>query len=229
VKSKRDSVGADKAIIVSNKGFTSTASTKARAYNIDIFSLAEALRNDWSHAFAHFQGFFIHSYGSALTVFIVDDGLRILNLHESVGKKVSEKQGAAYVGLNADGSEKLTLGQLVKPLFDEQKIKELIDSDTEKRHQIRVEFNVPDAESLFFLNETGEVTPLKKYIVVGQVWRQVTVCKPKVTQYKNEETGEIVAEIVGSDQPNFGFELIAEYPKRQDCERRVFLRKKKTG
>ncbi|MFC1595794.1 restriction endonuclease [Candidatus Margulisiibacteriota bacterium] len=48
VNSKRDSVLADVAVIVSSSGFTKSAITKANKYNIRIYTYEEAIKDDWS-------------------------------------------------------------------------------------------------------------------------------------------------------------------------------------
>jgi len=62
--------------------------------------------------------------------------------------------------------------------------------------------------------------------VVGFVWKEAKTYKPAVKQYRDEKSGEIIAEVVGSDDPAFDFELIAEYPQRVNMERNVFIRRK---
>lgn len=226
IKSKRDSVGADKAIIVSNKGFTKPALSKAKAYNIETYSLTEAFRNDWSQIFAIFQGVTVYSYDSSLTISFLDNELKILNPHQTVSNEIKQLGSSAKIIFAEDGSEKLSISELIQPLFKLPNIKEMVDSDWDKKHPVSVMFNVPESEKMYFLNEKEELIPLSKFVVEGQVWKKIKTYKPTIKQYKDEKTGEVIAEVVSSDDPELKFEMIAEYPMRTDIERKIFLRKK---
>lgn len=227
VKSKRDSVGADKAFIVSNKGFTSTAITKAHAYNIELLSLSKALKNDWSQTFSLFQGFVVSSFGSALTIYFIDENLKIINLHQSVRNMLQSEGMNAKIIINKDGSPRMTANELINPMYREPAIIAKVDSDIHKKHDIRVDFNIPENEEMFCMNENNEIKLVNKFIIIGQIWRELKTYKPQLRQYTNEATGEVIAEVLGTEDPDFDFEMIMEYPTRIDRERRIFLRKKK--
>jgi hypothetical protein len=227
VKSKRDSVGADKAFIVSNKGFTSAAITKAHAYNIELLSLSKALKHDWSQTFSLFQGFVVSSFGSALTIYFIDENLQIINLHQSVRNMLQSEGMNAKIILNKDGLPRMTANELINPMYREPAIIAKVDSDIHKKHDIRVDFNIPENEEMFCLNENNEIKLVNKFIIIGQIWRELKTYKPQLRQYTNEATGEVIAEVLGTEDPDFDFEMIMEYPTRVDIERKIFLRKKK--
>ena len=228
VKSKRDSVGAHKAFIVSNKGFTTTALDKARAYDIELFSLSQALRHDWSHTFSRFKGFTVSSFGSELTICFVDEQSRVVTPHQSVLDALVSDGAYAAVICNADGSPKMKANELFEAMYREPAIVSMVDGDWQKKHPLQVRFDIRDEDELFLLDTNEEIIRVKKYFVVGQIWREVKTYEPQVKQYTNEVTGQVIAEVLGSDDPNFDFEFIIEYPSQTDEKRRAFLRKKGT-
>jgi hypothetical protein len=68
-------------------------------------------------------------------------------------------------------------------------------------------------------------TPLSPPIV-GWIWRETRTYKPIVRHYKDEKTGEVIAEVVSSDDPSFEFAVVVENPGKADAEKRLYLRKK---
>lgn len=228
VRSKRDSVGAHKAFIVSNKGFTATALDKACAYDIELFSLSQALRHDWSYTFSRFKGFTVSSFGSELSISFLDEQLRLVTPHQSVLDALKSDGVRADVIRNADGSSRMTVQQLLEGMYREPEIVSMVDSDWQKKHPLRVRFDIREEDELFLLDSNEENIRIKKYLAVGLIWREVRNYEPQVKQYTNEVTGEVIAEVVGSDDPNFNFEFIVENPTSTDGDRRSFIRKKRT-
>lgn len=227
VKSKRDAVGADKAIIVSNKGFTGTAIPKAKAYNIELLSLSEALRQNWSQTFSLFQGFTVLSFGSSLKIYFIDENRRIINPHESVQQSLITDGHNAEIILDQFGNPKMTASQLISPMFRNTEISDAVNQDPKAKHSVQIDFNVPESEKMYFRNEMGKLQELNQFVVVGQVWREIKTYEPSVKQYTDVKTGEVIAEVLGTNDPDFSFEMIAESPTQIDKERRIFLRRKK--
>lgn len=224
VKSKCEAVGANKAVIVSNKGFYKTALEKARVYAIDTFTLREARENDWSLTFRFLNHFTVHSIGSKLTIYFLDQENKIINPHASI-KDGIRKEGLDY-GLveNKDGKVVATGRTLIDHVYNEFRVSDLVDTDPNKKHNIKVIVNVASDEELYFLDENEEKRKFERYGVVGEVWREVTKHETKIAQYMDETTGEIYAEVVGFKEPQeMRFELILENPNA-DRDRKLFIK-----
>lgn len=224
VNSKRESVGADKAIIVSKKGFYKTALEKAKRYNIDTYSLEEALEEDWSLTFKYLKSISVHTIGSNLKIYYLDEENRIINPHSSVIEAIQRDGLDAVLAENDNDGVEVIAENLITLVYQKLNVSELVDTDPNSKHRINVIVNVAPDENLFFLDENSVKRRFIKYAVAGDVWREITEHATKISQYKDDKTGYIFAEVAGFKEPHeLGFELILEDPNA-DRERKIFIR-----
>jgi hypothetical protein len=224
VESKRKSVCADKAVVVSNKGFYKNALEKARSYRIYTLTLKEARENDWSFTLRQLSHFSIHSIGSNLTIYFLDKNNKIINPHASIKQGIREK-GLDYGLIERDTGEIVATGRrLINLAYERFKISELVDTDPFKKHNIKLIVDVRSEEPLYFKDESGTKRKFERYGIIGEVWREITKHDTKISQYKDEKTGEVYAEVVGFKKPHeLGFDLILENPNA-DRDRKMFIR-----
>lgn len=215
VKTKRDSVGADKAIIVSNKGFTQTAIEKSKYYNIELFSLIDAIRNNWSSEFILFQGIVEHSIaGDYQLAFYGPDGY-IIKVHQSLIEQLKNHNLNAMFFLYEKGHPVSNLRPLINIVVNNNSVKSLVASDTSIKHPVNVAISMPPDLKLYIQNETGNICRLGYCLVTGTVWKQIKAFPPTLKQYEDAQTGELYAEVIGSDDPDCRYELIYENASRQ--------------
>lgn len=207
IKSKRDSVRADKAIVVSNKGFAKTAIKKAGHYGIETYSLAEALRKDWSNSFKYFQAFTQSGYEGSHIITFLDKNMNAIHPHKSLNEMI-EKDKNALVLYDKEGNPKYNLEYLMQQIYNLDGIKNLVHSDLQKKHTYRVVVSVPEEVNIFFLNEQGKLQRLEQYEASGEIGWVMREYKPTVKQYKDEKTGQLIAEVLGTDDSSFMFELL---------------------
>lgn len=225
VKSKKESVGADKAIIVSKVGFAQTAVKKAQAYGIDLFTLEEALRENWSQAFSLFHEFVRWSYGCDFVFDFFDmEKLYIRPSKEFITSLRTEPKKRIILDFN--GKPKYTAKKLANQIVQNPDIKRKVDSESDKKHDMRVSVNVTANEEIYIHNSEGALVRVGYYMATGQVWRQMDTFKPVAKHYRNEKTGELEAEVISSDDPNFEFELVLEKPLVRDKVRSMYFRRK---
>lgn len=224
VKTKREAVGADKAIIVSNKGFYKSALEKAKKYGIGAYSLKEALQQDWSLTFKYLDYISVHTIGSNLKIFYLDESNKIINPHSSITEAIKRDGFGAVLAKNEIDEIEVTARKLISLVYHRLNVSELVDTDPDKKHPIKIVVDVAPEVNLYFLDENNGKRKFIKYAVVGDVWRETTEHATKISQYRNEETGEVFAEVVGFKEPDeLAFELILENPQA-DGERKLFFR-----
>jgi hypothetical protein len=228
VLTKRDSVGADKAIIVSKSGFYQSALEKARNNKIGTYTFEEALKKDWSLVFRFLDFIYVHSIDSNTKIFYLDQDNKIINPHPTVKKDLNENSLDAILAENENKDISLTARRIINLAYSTPQVSEIIDSDKTKKHKINLLFDVDTEEDLFFTDENGNKCKAIRFLIAGYFWRRITAHKTILSQYKDEQTGEILAEIVGFEEPHeFGFELILESPKA-NRDRKLILRRTNT-
>lgn len=224
IDSKRISVGADFAVIVSNKGFYQTAIEKAGKLNIRTFSVAEALDFDWSATIG--KTIFIEEIvrlenPSLFFLNKADD--KIINPHPSVLETLNENKEALILrtveGIPLANMQSIWRGfdavikKHLKPGRENGKILTIIAD---------IDFN-PD----LYVKIEDESDRLVDHVGFrGRCWVEQKIILPKITHFKNAHTGELTAEIV-SLEINNGKEhvnLTIENPNQTDKVRRISFR-----
>jgi hypothetical protein len=115
---------------------------------------------------------------------------------------------------------------LINLAYKAANAKSIVGQDITKHHPVCWRVSVAEAEKLFFWGADGIRRSFRKFVVVGEIWQEVTEHEVIVKQYKDARDGRVHAEILAMKNPGpVDFELVLEGPN-EDRERKLFLRTK---
>lgn len=224
VISKKASVGADFAIIVSNNGFGGPAIAKAKRHGIRLFTLEEALIFDWSDTIKFLtvmeQNFLTENM---IIRFHQKSDDSIIVPHEIVLKQLEENPKALVLETN-DGTPLAPLQSLSRGF--QQMVEKWLKSGKENGQHVRLYFELKTNPDLFIRNSADEQTLVDYISFDSFCWLEETVIDPVINQYKNNLTGDIEAEIVSMQSSRTGeqIDISIERPNEIQRSRKMTLR-----
>ncbi len=213
VKSKAESVGADRAVIVSNRGFGKNALIKAKSYRIETYSLQDAMRENWSETISQLRGIIHHSIGANVKFYFLADNDSIINPCPELIARLRTEAGKAVLVEDTITGEVFTAGDILNLVFEKRGIPALIDSDPQRRHSLDVHTNIVPNDKWTFRCSTGARLPFRRLRIQGEVWRKTEIIPIDVEQYSDEINGTLLAEVIKpSVTSELGIELIITNP-----------------
>ncbi|HEX5399982.1 MAG TPA: restriction endonuclease [Verrucomicrobiae bacterium] len=201
ISTKRHSVGADAAFIISSSGFYQAAVEKARALNIRIFTHKEAIASDWMQCLQLKKiTSFIRKWDNVLITFIDPATNHIINPHQSVANAVKEN-AVALVFVTEQKEPRRSVPDVVSMAIN-QNIENIFGGITignRQRKRAFVNLLIPQNESpLFFCDSAGVLRRLERFCFEADFWTEVHRSPVRLAKYSNAETGEALAEIAST-------------------------------
>ncbi|HRP32305.1 MAG TPA: restriction endonuclease [Agriterribacter sp.] len=194
IHSKKTSVGADFAVIVSNKGFYSTALEKSRQLGIRLFSLEDALQADWSQTITSLK---------VIEQAFKTEGLEIVFLEKESGNVIVPSQSVlaeiaankdAFVLKTKEGEPVAHLPSLIRPF---QRILENgLKVGKENGAEFMLFFDMVSEPPIYIQNDKSEDVLINYFKVKAFCWLEHIELTPVVSHYKNKIDDKLTAEIV---------------------------------
>lgn len=221
VKSKKEAVNANLAIIVSNNGFCNTAIEKAKNYNIKLYTVEEAMKEDWSlstKSISHLDTFPIKT--KDVTIYLMHNTKnQIINLPILTVNRIN-KEPLLNIFFNKKGENVLSLSD-VNLSF----INHLNNNFFRSIEPIEIKtiFEAGLDEKLFYKDEKNVTRQLKRVLIKGKFWTEIKKIPISKKQYKDTITDNVEAEILCANIGDSKFEAIIENPNQLDKDRKVAI------
>jgi len=116
--------------------------------------------------------------------------------------------------------------ELADQMIQDQNLQRQINSNKNVKHPVNILLQIPEDKKLYIKNFLGGYVRFHSVNAQGLLWSVMKEFKPQVSQYKNDLTGELLAEVLGATEEGLGYEVIAEYPAQVAQESRMFIRNK---
>ena len=200
INTKKQSVGANAAFIVSRSGFTKPALEKARNLGIQTLTYKEALKSDWS-------GWIKGKYFSVIARKYEDVHIKlengnsdkILNVAPEILSQV-QTNSKSKVLLGKDGKPVTSFFDLAHNIINSsiEKFFEGLHANGEKVRRA-VLFKGTLEPELFVLGEDGLNHKIGKVLVEADFYIEVRQYPISLSRFRNTESDESIAEIATSD------------------------------
>ena len=200
INSKKQSVVADAASIVSRSGFTKTALEKAKHLGIQTLTYEEALKSDWS-------GWIKCEYFSVIerkyeNIFIKlgdANSNKILNVAPEILSQVQTNSKSKVV-LGTDGKPLTSFFDLAYNIINSS-IEKLYEGVQDNGERVRraVLFEGTSEPELFVLGEEGLNHKIGKVLVEADFYIEEKQYSISLLRYRNTESDESIAEVATSD------------------------------
>lgn len=199
INSKKQSVGANAAFIVSRSGFTKPALEKAKHLAIQTLTYEEALKSDWS---GWIKGEYFHvierKYENVLIKLENDTSNKLLNVAPEILSQV-QTNSKKKVLLGKDGKPLTSFFDLAHHIINSsEKLFEGLQANGEKvRHTVL--FKGTLEPELFVLGEDGLNHKIGKVLVEADFYIEVRQYPISLSRFRNTESDESIAEVATSD------------------------------
>ncbi len=225
---KKESVKANLAIIVSNKGFCDTAIIKAKDLGIKLFSVENALKDDWSQTIKNLEYIEYSSlkYDKATVYFLDKETKKIIDPHESFILNAKSKKSNELIFLDENKKPFKSIENVINAglKLPEELMAALHENNgVPQRLKIMVDLKVPD--KAYFIDKNNEMQPIELYYIEADFWIEKKKMKTKITKYKSESDSKTWAEIIETEEKS-DFDLLIENPDDLNKDRRIFIRHK---
>lgn len=225
---KKESVKANLAIIVSNKGFYKTSIKKAKDLGIKIFSVEKALKDDWSQTIKGLE-YIEYRYlkYDKITIYFLDkETKKIIDPHESFIKEAKNKKPNELIFLDKNNSPFKSFEDIINAgLNNMNNLRSELEKNNGKPQRIKLYVDLKVDDKAYFIDKNNNMQPIEFYCIVGDFWIEIKKMKTEITKYKSENNSKIWAEIIGTEEKS-GFELLIETPDDIERERGIFIRRK---
>jgi hypothetical protein len=198
VHSKINSVGANCGIIVSNKGFYETAIKKAKELGIKIFTIEEALKNDWSVTFKSFK-FFIYSRIKCdkVTISFLDKKTnQVIIPNLKTIETVNSGNHNNLIFFNENYQPYKSFLDLFNLGFDLIQTEVSKDPEKEKlielNHPQELNFYIPidNSEIVYFIDENNNYKEIDFILFNGEFWREEKKYNPILLKYEDDNQNQ---------------------------------------
>lgn len=202
VSSKRVSVGADAACIVSKTGFYGTALKKAAANKIRTLTLEEALQGDWSGWLKTRNLVVVEKHwGGHLVVLMFEEPSKApIELHRDFVAQLQDDLSARVI-LNSNKEPTFSLEDLVTSIFRQSDTQSLYAGlDVENPRERRSFAAVCDFRpKIFVLGVDNELHKIDAVRVVLDVWRDFKSFPFSLRRYQSTDSESSIAEMVEAE------------------------------
>ena len=199
INSKKQSVVADAASIVSRSGFTKTALEKAKHLGIQTLTYEEALKSDWSGWIkCKYFGVIERKYENIFIKLGGANSNKILNVAHEILSQV-QTNSKRKVLLGKDGKPLISFFDLAHNIINSsEKLFEGLQANGEKvRHTVL--FKGTLEPELFVLGEDGLNHKIGKVLVEADFYIEVRQYPISLSRFRNTESDESIAEIATSE------------------------------
>ncbi len=200
INTKKQSVGANAAFIVSRSGFTKNALEKAKHLGIQTLTYKEALKSDWSGWIKckHFL-VFTRKYDNVLITFGKENSNEILNVAPEVLLQ-AENNIKSKVLLDNDGKSIGTFFDLAWSIIDpsNEKLCEGLKPNGEKVRR-SIMFNGILEPQLFVLGDDGVTHKITKVLVEADFYIEEQQYPIHISRFRNTMSNESIAEVATAD------------------------------
>lgn len=218
VHSKINSVSANAAIIISNKGFYKTAIEKANKLGIKTFTLEEALKNDWSITFKNFN-FFIYSKikcDNVLIYFLDKLTNKIINPSSETLEtiKAGDHKKLIFYDINHNPYKSFLdlfnygFANIQKEVNSDPQKQELIKLNIPQKLNFFISINSP--EKVYFLNENNEFKEINFILFEGNFWREEKKYEPVLSKYESTSKNLIAEALTFKEDEEFKLNFVSD-------------------
>jgi hypothetical protein len=232
IHSKRESVGADAAFIVSSSGFYAAAVEKARALNIRIFTYKEAVASDWMQCLQLKEiTQFIRRWDNAFVLFLEPSTNQIISPHKSITDAL-QKNVAALILTTDQNEPKRSIPQIIDQVVNEnfQNFFEGIALGERQRKRGSVILQTgPNESPLFFRDVAGVLRKLDRFYFEADFFMEAHKTPVHLSRYCNAGTGEAIAEVASATIQAWGgthnLQFIAKFSGEEGSQLLMRLQK----
>jgi hypothetical protein len=226
VKSKKDSVNADFAVIISNGGFHKTAEKKAQNYNIRVFSFEKALSTDWSKTLApNFTITYQELKFEEITLYYLDKvSDQIINPSKEFLDKFILEGVTSKIFLNKNMIPYKSLADLIQFIFSRDEVNSAVPIGSAEANNLsfNIYLDFVDEEKIYFFSDKEEMTEVNHIFLVGCFWYEVTYPKFDVSHLKT--TDETLAEVINFHAGTNAVDILFENPNDLNSDRKISIR-----
>ena len=224
IHSKKQSVGADLAIVVSKNGFYKTAIQKAKFYKIRLFTFEEALKENWSITFQYLNTVKIASIDCNATMYIIDKKTnRIIAPNNEFLDKINNSSRSIPIFLDKDNKPTFSLNDLYGMILQDKNLWDELEvgKDNKKKLDVYFDFNLDDCP--YYTDSLNNLQKIDRVCFAGDFWIDLKEKNPKIMQYKQNK--EVLAEVLEIDIDNIGkVQLLVENPNDQNKDRKISIK-----
>jgi len=200
INTKKQSVGANAAFIVSRSGFTKSALQKAKHLGIQTLTYKEALKSDWS-GWIKCDYFYVleNKYEINSINFLIDDPNEIFNLAPEILPQVKENIKSQVI-LGKDGKPIRSYYDLAYNIINsnvENLYKDLKVNGEKVRRSILFEGRFEP--ELFILGEDGLNHKIGKVLIEADLYIEERKYPISLSRFQNTEFDNSIAEIASSE------------------------------
>jgi hypothetical protein len=214
ISSKRQSVRADAAFLVSRSGFTRTAITKARQHSIRALTYEEAQEADWSSWLQCRTFSVLHRKYDKPIVFLFEHGTdKAINISPKYIARFKKKQTSKII-LDKHGTPLLSLPDLVNKvinIFGKKPYEDIAADGSRKRG--RLLFQGRFEPSLWVKTEDTTIRQVGKVGIEADLYWQCKDYPLKLMRYREVDSTPSIAELATSEVEISGkkyrFEILA--------------------
>ena len=214
VHSKKQSVNANAASIVSKSGFTKTAIEKAKYLGIQTLTYKEALKSDWSGWIkCEYFSVITKKYENVLIIMGKENSNEILNIAPEILLQ-TQNNAKSKVLLNNDGKSVLSFFDLAWSIINPsiEKLCEGLEPNGEKVRR-SIMFNGILEPQLNVLGNDGITHKITKVKVEADFYIEVRQYPIHISKFQNTESDESIAEVATADlevgDKKLRFEILA--------------------
>lgn len=200
INSKKQSVGANAAFIVSRSGFTKTALEKANYLGIQTLTYEEALKSDWS-GWIKCKHFLVQErkYDNVLITLWKDNSDVILNVNPEILSQIQKDIKSKVLLDNEEkpiGSFPDLAHSIINPSIE--KLCEGLKPNGEKERR-SILFNGILEPQLFVLGDDGIKYKIRKVGVAADFYLEERQYPIHISRYRKTESDESIAEVATAD------------------------------
>lgn len=207
VNSKRESVGADAAFIVSASGFCKPAIVKARALNIRVFTYQEAVASNWMRCLCLTEVVVMNRKWDKVNIGILDPSHNaFISPHSSIVEALRIDLHSR-IFFSEQGEPKFSLPEIASMAINQNLESFFAGISVRDRVRRRYVVNLDHAGSeihLFFRDKVGSLRKLECFCLDADFWVEAVTTPVQLSRFSNAGTGEALAEVASATVEMFG-------------------------
>lgn len=200
INSKKQSVGANAAFIVSRSGFTETALEKANYLGIQTLTYEEALKSDWS-GWIKCKYFIVgeRKYDNVLIMLWKDNSNEILNVNPEILSQI-QKDSKSKVLLDNEGKPIGSFFDLAYSIINPS-IEKLCEGLKPNGKKVRrsILFDGILEPQIFVLGDDGIKHKIRKVAVTADFYFEERQYPIHISRFRKTESDESIAEVATAD------------------------------
>lgn len=198
INSKKQSVGANAAFIVSRSGFANTALEKAKCLGIQTLTYEEAMKSDWSGWIIYRNIIFTKRLYNNILITLMDNSNKKLDIASEIESEV-HKNPKSMVLLNNEGKPYTSIFNLADSILKPNEgLYECLEANG-KRVRRGIFCNATLEPQLFVVGKDGLNHKMEKVLVEADFYIEEEQIPLSLWRYRNTESDDSIVEVATAD------------------------------